>query len=135
MRFEQIPFALETNTYCALNKYILRLKQIHWSPAAPDPWPRPPIGRIPPHLIGQGSDTQSILLLQGWTGFSWALYILQWKQMYFEMRENTLVSVFCIMREEKKHPSNGIDFFLQSFLKSYPELEVSRYYIYVVTPK
>ena len=54
--------------------------------------------------------------------------------MYFEMRENTLVSVFCIMREEKKHPSNGIDFFLQSFLKSYPELEVSRHYTYVVTP-
>ena len=36
--------------------------QIHWSLAAPDPWPQPPIGRFPPRVIGHRSDTQSILM-------------------------------------------------------------------------
>ena len=58
-----IWLAVLTNTFVSWNKYNQQqLGEIQWSPAAPDPWPPPPIGRFPPHwLIGRTSDTTSIL--------------------------------------------------------------------------
>ena len=113
LQFKQIHFALWTNTFCTWNKYILRFEQMpfvletntlvtggtwplaaasHWSDSSASDWSglRYTVNTAPAGL--------------DWKGFSWALYILQWKQMYFEMRENTLVSVFCIMREKKQTP-------------------------------